>query len=77
MKLHLKSFFFDQTGRSRPEAALVWNFMNSMSFNDVKEGFIPSLRIVSIALKLLSGCLMLPGGDKPLPYVNCNVIDYF
>jgi hypothetical protein len=48
-----------------------------MSFNDVKEGFIPSLRTVSIALKLLSGCLMLPGGDKPLPYVNCNVIDYF
>jgi hypothetical protein len=23
MKLHLKSFFFDQTGRSRPEAALI------------------------------------------------------
>jgi hypothetical protein len=23
MKHHLKSFFFDQTGRSRPEAALV------------------------------------------------------
>jgi hypothetical protein len=23
VKLHLKSFFFDQTGRSRPEAALV------------------------------------------------------
>ena len=24
------SFLFDQTGRSRPEAALVWNYMNSI-----------------------------------------------
>ena len=48
-----------------------------MRKDGVGEGFIPSLRTVSIALKLLSDCLMLPGGDKPRPYVNCNVIDYF
>ena len=40
-------------------------------------GFIPSLRTISIALKFLSGCLMIPGEDKPLPYVNYNVIDFF
>ena len=66
--------WFQISGQRRCSYETTWN---PMPFNDVEEGFIPSLRTVSIALKLLSGCLMLPGGDKPRPYVNCNVIDYF
>ena len=39
-----------------------------MPFNDVEEGFIPSLRAVSIALKLLSGCLLrFREGINPAP----------
>ena len=40
-----RSFFSDQTGRSRPEAALVWNFMkfnvDFMSF--IKKGYVREL----------------------------------
>ena len=41
-------------------------------------GFIPSLRTRFYCAKIVKRLLnALPGGDKPLPYVSCNVIDYF
>ena len=55
-----------------------------MAFNDVGEGFIPSVgdrfygTEISMTLKLSNGCLIrISGGDKPLPYGNCKVIDYY
>ena len=51
---------------------------NPGPFNDVGEGFILSLRTRFYCAEIVKRLLnALPRGDKPLPYVSCNVIDYF